>query len=250
MYILNEQVYINDLLTTHEKPDELSISYLTVLLCKMFYNEDDLFGKVKEEILKFNISGYQEYLYASKIYSICCDILNDKEKSKFKEIEYIPIYKSDIESINTLPNDKLKKLMFTLIANARYMNSDGWVNKKTSDGIRDLFKQANISGGSDIRDGLLHELYKMGYISFARANMNQNIKVNNFEHDDTVVFKVTDFKYLGNQYIGNFKKGYMMCKNCGKIIKTTGNKKMYCKKCAEIVNREKTRERMRFIRAN
>lgn len=232
-YILNEKKLIDELLNTYTKPDDLSIMYLTTLLFKKFYGINDISEKIKEELVKFNIPGYQEYLFANKIYSICNDLSINEEKRKFKELDYIPIYKSDLENINTLPNDKMKKLMFTLIANARYMNSEGWINKKTSDSIREIFKQANISGGSEMRNAMLHELYKNGYISFARANMNQNIKITKFDHDDEIVYKITDFKYLGNQYIGTFKKGYMMCKNCGKIIRSTGNKKMYCKKCAE-----------------
>lgn len=253
-YILNEKEYIKGLLCTYEKPAELSVSYLTTLLSKFFVGEydsvDRLISKVKEELLKFNISGYQEYQYANKIYDICKNIILDESKRTFRETEYVPVYQSDIQMIDKMPSDKYKKILFTLIVNARYMNSDGWINKKTTDGIRDIFKQANIAGGSDYRDDILYELYKAGYISFARSNMNQNIKINFYEHDDEIAYKVTDFKHLGNQYIGNFKKGYMMCKQCGKIIKITGNKKMYCKKCAEIVNREQTVERMRILREN
>ncbi|MBQ0035604.1 MAG: hypothetical protein KBT35_01665 [Firmicutes bacterium] len=252
MYILDEEKYINQLLDTYKKPDDLSVLYLITLISKYYINKYDninnLVDKVKKEISLFNISGYQEYFYASKIYNICSEMFVGNTKKEFKKLEYIPIYSSDLEIINTLPSDKYKKLMFTLIANARYMDSSGWINKKTSDGIREIFKQANISGGDDLRDSMLHDLYKNGYISFARANMNQNIKINHFEHNEDVVYKVTDFNHLGNQYLGNFKKGYMMCKNCWKIIRCTGNKKMYCKKCAEDMIREKTRERVRLFR--
>lgn len=253
MYILDEKKYINQLLDTYTKPKELSVLYLTTLLSKYYIdrydNVDDLVNKVKKEISLFNIDGYQEYSYANKIYGVCSDMFLGKTNKEFKELEYIPVYSSDIDIISTLPSDKYKKLMFTLIVNARYMNCGGWINKKTSDGIREIFKQANISGGDDLRDSMLHELYKMGYISFARANMNQNIKVNHFEHDEEILYKVTDFVCLGNQYLGNFKKGYKMCKNCNKVIRCTGNKKMYCKKCAEYMIREKTRERVRIYRS-
>lgn len=252
LYILNEKTYISDLLQKHDKPADLSVNYLINLLSKNFVKEyfdfDKFVERIKEEVSKFNIANYQEYLYAKKFKEICESVYYDEGKQIFKELDFVPIYKSDLKVLSSLSSDKYKKLLFTIIVNARYANCDGWINKKTTDDIRDIFKQSNISGGSDLRDGMLHELYKNGYVSFARSNTNQNIKYNFFEHDDEIVYKVTSFEYLGNQYIGNFKNGYMMCKRCGKIVKSTSNKKMYCKPCAEKVNREQTLERMRILR--
>lgn len=252
MYIFNEYELIEDMLDTHQKPDELSTTYLITLLSKYFCNLYDnirkLEERIKEELQQFNIYKYQEYLYAKKINEICTDMFSDESKRNFKIIEYVPIYQSDIEVINKLDDDKKKKLMFTLIANARYMNKDGWINKKDTDAITEVFKQSNITGSMKYKFGLLHQLYKDGYINLAKSNTNMNVQITNFEHDDKIVYKVNSFKYLGNQYIGNFKPGYMMCVNCGKIVRNTGNRKMYCRKCAEEITKEKTRERVKLFR--
>ena len=117
------------------------------------------------------------------------------------------------------------------IASTLHMNCDGWINKKTSKGISEVFKLANVTLTSDKRNELLHELYVNGYISLGKKVDNLNIKVQLDDSGD-IVYKVKDFNNLGNQYIGNFKKGYKQCKCCGKKIKDTGNKKMYCAKCA------------------
>lgn len=39
--------------------------------------------------------------------------------------------------------------MFTLFAIARYMNSEGWINKKDSKGLSEVFKLANVTLSSD-----------------------------------------------------------------------------------------------------
>ena len=39
--------------------------------------------------------------------------------------------------------------MFTLYAVARYMDSDGWINKKDLRGLSEIFKLANITLTSD-----------------------------------------------------------------------------------------------------
>ena len=63
-------------------------------------------------------------------------------------------------------------------------------------------------------------------------------------------YKIKEFSNLGNQYIGNFKKGYRQCANpsCGKRVKMTAPNRIYCSKCAEEIDREKAKDRMKKLR--
>ena len=62
---------------------------------------------------------------------------------------------------------------------------------------------------------------------------NLNIKIDLGDTDDAIAYKVTQFENIGNQYIGNFKKGYKQCANgCGRKIRITGTNDKYCKNCA------------------
>ena len=57
------------------------------------------------------------------------------------------------------------------------------------------------------------------------------------DNSGDIVYKVKDFNNLGNQYIGNFKKGYKQCAGCGKKIKIKSkndNSTKYCDKCKYI----------------
>ena len=274
MFILNERKYIEDVLLSGKKPDDISIGYLIVLIAKYYYEQyekdDDLIKLVKEKISQFNIDGYEEYMYAKKIKDFCSALYDsdDQEnnndssstskknkKSKkvnksFREFEYIPIYKSELKKINTLPNDRQKKFMFTLYAIARYMNCNGWVNKKDSKGITEVFKLANVSLTTEKKNELLYELHKNGYIYFGKEVDNLNIRVDMADDTEEIVYKVTEFSNLGNQYIGNFKEGYGQCANpgCGRKIKITNNRKMYCSKCYKEMNTLDAKERMRKYR--
>lgn len=273
MFILNEKKYIEDVLASGKKPEDISIGYLIVLIAKYYHadydKEDDLNKFVKEKISKFNIDGYEEYAYAKRIKDFCNalysseDQENDnisptskkKKKSKkinksFREYEYIPIYKSELEKINTLPNDRQKKFMFTLYAIARYMNCNGWVNKKDSQGVTEIFKLANVSLTTDKKNELLYELHKNGYIYFGKEVNNLNIRVDMANDTDEIVYKITNFSNLGNQYIGNFKEGYKQCANpgCGRKIRITNNRKMYCSKCYKELNALDAKERMKKYR--
>ena len=211
------------------------MGYFITLIAKyylpMLTDSKSLSDIVKKELLEFDLDNYQEYKYHNKIMKICASLFDGSIDKNFREQEYIPIYENELKVIESLPNDRQKKLMFTFFALARYMNCDGWINKKTSKGISEVFKLANVTLTSDKRNELLHELYVNGYISLGKKVDNLNIKVQLDDSGD-IVYKVKDFNNLGNQYIGNFKKGYKQCKCCGKKIKDTGNKKMYCAKCA------------------
>ena len=217
---------------------------MIVLTAKYYYinneniEKEQLVEIVTNKISDMMIYGYQEYKWIRKIEKVC-DIFydNDKKSNKkeeinekdkqLRELKYVPIYQEEIDLINSLPNDRQKKFMFTLYAVARYMDSDGWINKKDIRGLSEIFKLANITLTSD----------------------NLNIRVNLAESDN-VVYKIKEFSNLGNQYIGNFKKGYRQCANpsCGKRVKMTAPNRIYCSKCAEEIDREKAKDRMKKLR--
>ncbi len=51
--------------------------------------------------------------------------------------------------------------MFTLYAVARYMDSDGWINKKDLRGLSEIFKLANITLTSDKKTNCFMSYIKM-----------------------------------------------------------------------------------------
>ena len=222
-------------MASKKKPDDLSMGYFIILIAKYYLSceidAESLSKIVKEKLLEFDLENYQEYKYHNKIMKICTSLFDGNIDKNFREQEYVPIYENELKVIESLPNDRQKKLMFTFFALARYMDCDGWINKKTSKGISEAFKLANVTLTSDKRNELLHELYVNGYINLGKKVDNLNIKVQ-LDDSGEVVYKIKEFNNIGNQYIGNFKKGYKQCKCCGKKIKDTGNKKMYCEKCA------------------
>lgn len=240
MYILNEKEYIREILASGNKPDNISNGYLITLIAKYYFDRGKdpniLIDTVKKKMLEFNIEGYQEYRYANKIKKTCTDLYDYDSESKklFRELEYVPIYEKELKIVESLPNDRQKKFMFTLFAIARYMDCGGWINKKDSKGLSEVFKLANVTLSSDKKNELLHDLYSNGYIHFGKKVNNLNIKIDLGDTDDDIAYKVTQFENIGNQYIGNFKKGYKQCKQCGKKIKIVSKNdgsSLYCKKC-------------------
>ena len=254
MYIMDEHKFINDVVNSREKPPDLSMNYLITLLIKKYFSENHIYGYdlvnvVKAKLNEFNISGYQEYKFHKKISQLVDKLCNDKELCTFKNIEYVPIYQSEIDKISALDNDRKKKFLFTVYAVARFMDSNGWINKKDLSGITEIFKLANISLTQKDKLVLIHELYKDGYISFSKRVDNLNIRVELSDgKNDSITYKVYDFNNLGNQYIGNFKDGYKQCAICGKKIKSKGNRHKYCDACARQKHLESKRNNMKKLR--
>ena len=238
-------------MVSKKKLDDLSMGYFITLIAKYYLSDEidaeSLSKIVKEKVLEFDLENYQEYKYHNKIMKICTSLFDGSIDKNFREQEYIPIYENELKLIQSLPNDRQKKLMFTFFALARYMNCDGWINKKTSKGISEAFKLANVTLTSDKRNELLHELYSNGYISLSKKVNNLNIKVQ-LDDSGEVVYKVKDFNNLGNQYIGNFKKGYKQCKCCGKKIKIQGTNHKYCQKCSKEIESENNIKRIKKCR--
>ena len=240
-----------NILASKKKPDDLSMVYFITLIAKYYLSDEidaeSLSKIVKEKLLEFDLENYQEYKYHDKIMKICTSLFDGNIDKNFREQEYIPIYENELKVIESLPNDRQKKLMFTFFALARYMNCDGWINKKTSKGISEVFKLANVTLTSDKRNELLHELYSNGYISLGKKVDNLNIKVQ-LDDSGEIVYKVRDFNNLGNQYIGNFKKGYKQCECCGKRVKITNNRVKYCNSCYKRINESDAKNRMKKYR--
>ena len=238
-------------MVSKNKPDGLSMVYFITLIAKYYLplltDNKSLSDIVKKELLEFDLDNYQEYKYHNKIMKICTSLFDGSIDNNFREQEYIPIYENELKVIESLPNDRQKKLMFTFFALARYMDCDGWINKKTSKGISEAFKLANVTLTSDKRNELLHELYSNGYISLGKKVDNLNIKVQ-LDDSGEIVYKVRDFNNLGNQYIGNFKKGYKQCECCGKRVKITNNRVKYCNSCYKRINESDAKNRMKKYR--
>lgn len=244
MYVLNEEDYVRGILASKSKPSDLGMGYLITLIAKYYYSEEydvaDVVEIVKMRLREMNIPLYQEYKYHRKIQNVCSALYDGKISKDFRKREYIPIYKSEIETLNFLDNDRERKFMFTLFAVARYMECDGWINKKNFKGLSEVFRLANISVTSDKKSDLLHTLYTKGLIHFAKQINNLNIRVDLVE-DGEIYYKIRDFKDLGNQYMANFKAGYRQCatEGCTGRVKITGPNSRYCKKCARERNLEK-----------
>lgn len=60
---------------------------------------------------------------------------------------------------------------------------------------------------------------------------------------------VSDFRKLGYEWRLYQGENYIRCAGCGILVKNTNGRRRFCKECGEQANKEKSRERMKKIRA-
>lgn len=167
-------------------------------------------------------------------------IVNNAFKQRTIHIEYIPIYKSELDKIKELNSKELGRLAFTLLCLAKYWDvvnetETHWVNSQDSD----IIKMANLKSNLKDRSLMFHKLEQAGFIKFSRKIDNTNIQVC-FVGDGERVLEVTDFRNIGYQYERYRGMTCIQCKNCGLVFKAKPTDAKahtkYCRTCAEKIS--------------
>ena len=180
------------------------------------------------------------------------DIKIHKTNLKFVDIGKIAITVGEIDNINSLDNKKLRKLAFVLLVYAKISNiildrEDGWINQS----YKNIFTEAKVSAKGDDKKLLLHDLYKIKYISQSYKNDSTSLKINYMDKESEVAFYIEDFDFVIYSYLNYIGENWIKCERCGKyFVKNKSAKKTpkYCSVCAKNVERENVKERVKRFR--
>lgn len=204
----------------------LALYYVTI------HHEDDktAFESIKKYIEKYNSSFYYEQ-YISDM-NKC---IKKAKKYDLKNIDKIIITKSEMNTIQSFKDIKKEKIVFVLIALAKYFNAlydqdSDCLFAKTSD----IFKYARVVIPASERDYYLHFAYESGVLlpNFSIGSNMQLVGVVSHKEDDEVALTLNEYDYqeLAYTYL-NFKNGgYKRCKTCGSWFKMKASEPatLYC----------------------
>ena len=196
--------------------------------------------KRKEELLIFlknNIADFNEVLYLRNI-NRALNIAKNKKK-KLIDIDYINVYKSEIDYINSLDvNENTKKILFTMLVKIKISKEINKIlNDKDYEGyflgkkirIKDIIKLSNLSNNKKTTS-IFHNLYKLDYI---KPYSTGSIKVNIFYDmpvDETeVALQVKDYNNIGYYYDYYIGKNIKFCEICGMPFRPKAKNGKYCK---------------------
>ena len=204
-------------------------------------NKEQTFNKLNE----FMENNYKNYNSATWE-DIIEDISKKANKYPLREIDYIEIAKSEIDTIRNICNIKYEKLLFTMLCYAKLYNkisdkNNGWVNTD----IKELFRVARVSVKYRNDKFLyLNDLETDDLISFSNKNDNLNLRVTFIDDDSETILRVDDFRELGYEYLNHIGDGkFIRCKCCKMLVKKKSNNDRstkYCNNCAkEVQNKQK-----------
>ena len=211
-------------------------------------NKEQTFNKLNEFMGK-NYKNYNSATWED----IIEDISKKANKYPLREIDYIEITKSEIDTIRNVCNIKYEKLLFTMLCYAKLYNkisdkNNGWVNTD----VKELFRVARVSVRYRNDKFLyLHDLETAGLISFSNKNDNLNLRVTFVDNNSDTVLKIDDFRELGYEYLNYIGDGkFIRCECCKKLIRKKSNKQKYCTDCYKRINSDMTNERQKKNRKN
>lgn len=182
---------------------------------------------VKEvsEYLKANRAGFNENQWRNTMEAIA----NDAHKKPLRDIESIPITQKEIDKINELPTQQIKKVMFAylVLAKMNYITyRHNWVNTTDSEIIR----LANIYHNFDNFLCILNDLYTQKYITPAKSMLKTSVAVEILDLEGDPVFEVTNITNLGMWWEKANGVFYRVCVDCGVIFKPNSNNHYHCHK--------------------
>lgn len=274
-----KNIYENGLQSGQHMPTELRLvaTYMRrILNYKPKKLREEMYGWCESHII-----GYKRELYYKRINSAINKAC--KKGSMLVNVENIIFYKYEMDYINNLyiMNDiddkkesgysyECKKLLFTLlfkmkvskfITESKSTDPDFVYRGKYFKGgqkkYTELKKLAKLPEKVRINEDIINTLWLNGLVS---PMFNGLVKLNFMEEiyeiekheelDTTIALQIKDYDCVGWYFdYYNQDKKISFCKECGKIFKKKSNRQECCSdNCSKIVNREKTKERMKVIR--
>ncbi len=157
--------------------------------------------------------------------------------------------KDELKKIEELQDKVLERLAFTLLCLAKFRNfqnpnNNNWVNYSNGE----IFSMACINIPAFEKDIRINRLKELGFIEYAKQINNLNIQVLYLDNAGEDKLFVSDFRKLGYEWRLYKEEKYIRCVGCGILVKNTNGKRQYCKECADTLDKERAKMRMKKLR--
>ena len=247
--IINEYQYAKKIIEDKEIPKGVSIKKLISYIARYFYNDNKdkkpiEFRKfIFEKMKQYNLDSgyYRESLYSNYVDTFCKKLLRGKISYKLANPISVTLTKKEIDEIKKAATEKHQKLLFTMYVLAKTRDqSNGWINYS----LREIFQYANINVVRKEKILMLNDLKNWGLIEtpVSYTKVAFKVKYHKETKKNPIVFNITDFNNIGNQYVVTIRDGWKMCECCGRLIKIKGRANKYCNKCATKIQYQKINE--------
>lgn len=224
----------------------------TALLVIKYYNElgeDQV--KIRNNILdifQHNESDFNRVMNTSWVDKY----VKSNKDAQFNPLQYIPISRQELETISSVKNLNMEKVLFVMLVCAKYDKkerfNDYWYNEEVvNTGLQmfnELFKMAKIKEKKESQFNILNNIVaKTNLVSMSNRTDRVGFKLNFVGGDDCEV-NISSFEYdFVNEYL--LWKGLDLCEVCGDVIEKVSIKatsQKYCKDCSKKIKNQKNKE--------
>jgi len=231
--VLNEYVYAYKYLHEDFYEDK---PYLTLaILAKYYYHKEGLRKKkIEAKLNEYAEKHSRDYRENKPYWQDYIDKLSrGAGKKPLYEINGVRITKTEMEKIETVDDERMRRVIFTFLClaklgNARNPKKNGWVSDKS----QDVFKLAHVSSPIMEQNTIIGKLHDLGLLEFAKRNDNLSVRVTFIDEASNEVVFVSDFRELGLEYMNYKHGGYVRCAECDRLFKQVHGHQRYCKDCS------------------
>ncbi len=230
--ILKEDEYAEKILNSKrlDKKPTLDLKILAKYYC---FKKELTPHRIYLELIEIMEEKYNNFSLA-KWQSILLDISAHAKKYPLIHIDYIPITKNELLTIDGIVSKPMKRLAFTLLCLAKYKNlvasnNNDWVNYK----FKDIFKMANVNATKKEQGFMIYDMKTLGLITMSKIIDNLSVNVCYIDKDNSdEILQIEDFRNLGYKYLLYCGEKFTKCKECGVLMKQNKqNNRIYCHEC-------------------
>lgn len=233
MIILNEKEYAEKCLKTGV-PENNPFEVISII-AKYYYHFCGYRKKrISTLLLEFLTKFYPVYEVNKFSWQNTIDkVAANVGKYPFHQISGVKITRTEMDTISSIHNELLERLMFTMLClaklnNLKNPNNNGWVNFPT----KEIFTLARIGCSLKERYVKIAKLKQLNLLELPKRNDNLNCRVTFINDDDDEVLFISDFRELGYEYMFYCGGNFIRCGECGILARNSKNGlKKYCNKC-------------------
>lgn len=153
--------------------------------------------------------------------------INAASRRETIKIDAIHITQTEMDKIDSIDGRPHRRIAFTLLCLSKYWDiinksSEHWVNNKDSE----IMNMANVGASIRRQSSMYRDLRDLGIIEFSKRIDNTNVRVCFSDDSSETVLDISDFRNLGYQYLLYHGGPFVVCQNCGIVMKKNATSKM------------------------
>lgn len=248
----NEQSAIEKMIKSNFV-DENNITNTIYSLAKYNYHALQLNDKENyNSVLKYILKNCDN-IFEESIYSDIINCIKNAKKHKFASINEVCITESELKTIKELNDIKQEKVIFVILAIAKYLNAIQGENYDAAFLTNsEICKMARVTIPVDERNVFMQFAYDKELLYRHTWAGSERKKLTFVSHnpEDKIVLRLNeaDFKDLAYAYMAYLEPHkFRRCVGCGKLIRRNNQDKRLCIECSKNSNMKEDKSSFKTI---